>query len=358
MSLWKKNGKTGAPMKKNSPATDRPQIEGVAPQTAIAGGEIAIQGSGFVRNGTRCPTVRFGEREGDVMLSSANRLVVRVPEGVSGKDLTVDCGRGISAPASVTVGVPLAENLHPVTSPAADAAGNIFSTFSGSRGQKVPVSIYKIDRQHAVHPFATDLMNATGLAFDRSGILYVSSRLEGTIYSFTPDGHRSIYAKGMGVATGIAFDEDENLYVGDRTGTIFKIARDRQIFVFATLEPSVSAYHLCFGAAGKLYVTGPTTSSYDHVYRITPKGEVSSFYRGLGRPQGLACDAEGNLYVAGSMNGRRGVVRINPKGAAELAVSGGNIIGMAFTRQRSMIIATHTSLIELTVGIQGRPLLQ
>ena len=46
-------------------------------------------------------------------------------------------------------------------------------------------------------------------------------------------------ALGMGIATGIAFDREENLYVGDRSGTIFKIARDRQIFVFATLEASV-----------------------------------------------------------------------------------------------------------------------
>ena len=70
----------------------------------------------------------------------------------------------------------------------------------------------------------------------------------------------------MGVATGIAFDRDENLYVGDRTGTIFKISPDRQIFVFATIEPSVAAYHLAFGPAGDLFVTGPTTSSFDHVH--------------------------------------------------------------------------------------------
>src|SRR6185437_12906102 len=55
----------------------------------------------------------------------------------------------------------------------------------------------------------------------------------------------------------------QNLYVGDRSGTIFKIARDRQTFVFSTLEPSVSAYHLAFAPDQSLYVTGPTTSSYD-----------------------------------------------------------------------------------------------
>ncbi len=43
----------------------------------------------------------------------------------------------------------------------------------------------------------------------------------------------------------------------DRSGTIFKIARDRQIFVFATLEPSVSAYHIAFGPHGDMFVTRP-----------------------------------------------------------------------------------------------------
>ncbi len=55
-------------------------------------------------------------------------------------------------------------------------------------------------------------------------------------------------------------------------GTIFKIARDRQIFVFATLEASVSAYHLAFGPHGDLFVTGPTTSSFDCVHKSIPRG--------------------------------------------------------------------------------------
>ncbi len=118
----------------------------------------------------------------------------------------------------------------------------------------------------------------------------------------------------MGVATGLAFDTERNLYVGDRSGTIFKIAPDRQIFVFATLEPSVAAYHLAFGPDGTLYVTGPTTSSYDAVYAIKRDGDIGVLHRGLGRPQGIAVDIAGNVYVAASLGGRRGVVCITPHG--------------------------------------------
>jgi sugar lactone lactonase YvrE len=166
----------------------------------------------------------------------------------------------------------------------------------------------------------------------------------------------SIYVEGMGVATGMAFDKEENLYVGDRSGTIFKIGRDRQVYVFTTLEPSISAYHLTFGPEGYLYITGPTTSSYDSVYRVSPDGDVEVFYRGLGRPQGMAFDVSGNLYVAASIRGRKGVVRIDPDRNAELFLSGPGIVGLAFTPSRAMVVATSNALYRVDVDIQGRPL--
>ncbi len=121
-------------------------------------------------------------------------------------------------------------------------------------------------------------MNPTGLALDDHGNLYISSRNDGAVYRLSTAGDLSTYAEGMGVATGLAFDELGNLYVGDRSGTIFKIAPDRQIFVFATLEPSVAAYHLAFSPNGNLYVTGPTTSSNDCVYEIDQHGVVTPFF--------------------------------------------------------------------------------
>jgi sugar lactone lactonase YvrE len=161
----------------------------------------------------------------------------------------------------------------------------------------------------------------------------------------------------MGVATGMAFDRDENLYVGDRSGTIFKIARDRQIFVFATLEASVSAYHLAFGPQGDLFVTGPTTSSFDSVYKIDRHGAVSTYYRGLGRPQGLAFDKENNLYLAASLAGKRGVVKITPDAKASLQVAGSNLVGLAFAPGKSAVLATTSGVHHLSWDIQGQPLL-
>lgn len=321
---------------------------------------MLVKGKGFGRAADR-PRVTIGDVNAPVVIGSDKFCVVRVPEGASAGELVVEAGAHASEAWTCDIGIPIADSLHPVANPAVDTFGNIYSTFSGSRGQKVPVAVYKIDLNYNVKPFINDLMNATGIAFDRQGMMYVSSRFEGHVYQVSPNGNMQIYVEGMGIATGMAFDEEGNLFVGDRgasgTGTIFKIASNKQIFVFATLEPSIAAYHLAFGPDGYLYCTGPTTSSFDTVYRISQAGEVEPFYRGLGRPQGLAFDEEGNLYAAASMGGRKGVVRIDPDRHAELFLSGPGIVGLAFTPTRSMVIATTNALYRVDVGIKGRDLI-
>ena len=165
----------------------------------------------------------------------------------------------------------------------------------------------------------------------------------------------------MGIATGIAFDGESNLFVGDRSGTIFKIGASGsknagEIFVFATLEPSVAAYHLAFREDGILLVTAPTTSSNQSIHAIDPDGNATVFYRGLGRPQGMAFDADSNLYVAASLHGRRGIVKINNEGEAELIVSGNDLVGLAFLEDGCAALATNTTIFHVDLGIQGRTL--
>jgi len=334
----------------------KPHIDAVAPSFALPGGEVRIIGKSLRPPELRRPSVHFGEIEGSVLISSDEFVVARVPEGATSGQVVVGTNGHVSNPHSINVAVTVADNLHPVTNPALDREGNIYVTFSGSRGQKVPVSIFKIDSNYAVTPFLSDMMNATAIAFDREGQMYVSSRHDETVYKVAPNGTMSTYAEGMGTATGIAFDAAENLYVGDRSGTIFKIARDRQIFVFATLEPSVSAYHMAFGPGGDMFVTGPSTSSFDCVYRVDPHGTVTVFYRGLGRPQGLALDIEGNVYVAASLAGKRGIVKITPQGKANLEVSGQGLVGLAFAPGKSAILATNSAVHHISWNIQGMPL--
>ncbi len=332
-----------------------PRILRVEPLAAIPGGELHIRGEHFASDGRR-PVVQIGEHSAHLVLAGDRYIIARVPEGGGAGELSVIDGNLASEKVSTHLGVQIADSLHPVANPAVDAEGNVYSTFSGSRGQKSPVSLYKVDTNANSKPFVTDLMNPTGLVFDAEGLLYVSSRYDGIVYQITPTGNMSVYVEGMGVATGLAFDPEGNLYVGDRSGTIFKISRSRQIYVYATLEPSIAAYHLAFGPEGYLYVTGPTTSSFDSVHRVSKAGEVEIFFRGLGRPQGTAFDKQGNLYVSASLAGRRGIIRIDQNRHAEHFLSGPGIVGLAFTPDKAMILATHNALFRTKVGIAGWPL--
>jgi sugar lactone lactonase YvrE len=342
-------------MPPRKPSDCKPQISQIAPHAAIPGGELQIHGKGLAKDGR--PRVIIGEVGAPVIVGSDSFVIARVPDGAAAGELTIESDGQTSDSWACDIGVQIADALHPVANPAVDSFGNIYTTFSGSRGQKVPVAVFKIDLNFGMKPFINELMNATALAFDPQGMLYISSRHDGMVYQASPSGNMSIFVEGMGVATGLAFDREQNLYVGDRSGTIFKISPNRQIFVFATMEASIAAYHLVFGPDGYLYVSGPTTSSFDCVNRISVHGEVEVFYRGLGRPQGMAFDESGNLYVAASMAGRRGVVRIAPDRRAELFLSGPGIVGLAFTPSRSMAIATTNALYRVDVGIKGLPLI-
>jgi sugar lactone lactonase YvrE len=332
----------------------RPEIAQVSPVAAIAGGEFQIRGKGFTK--PEWPRVTIGDVVAPLTVGSDSFVIAKVPEGASTGELVISSGPRVSQIWACDIGIPIADSLHPVSNPAVDSFGNIYSTFSGSRGQKVPVAVYKIDLNYSVKPFINDMMNPSGMAFDWDGMLYITSRFDGVVYQATPNGNISIWVEGMGVATGIAFDDQRNMYVGDRSGTIFKISPERQIFVFATIEPSIAAYHLACGPDGYLYVSGPTTSSFDSIYRVSRSGEVEVFYRGLGRPQGMAFDAENRLYIAASLGGRRGVVRISEDRKAELFLSGPGIVGLAFTPSRALAVTTTNAVYRVDVGIKGRPL--
>lgn len=330
-----------------------PRIEALVPDATLPGGEVELRGENLGPVEFRQPQAFVGAFAAPILLSRSHRMIVRIPEAATSAALEVRQNGSASNPVDLRVAQLLATDVHPVTNPAVDAEGNIYATLSGSRGQKTPVSLYKITPEGDKDPFLTGIMNATGVAIDPSGYVYVSSRHEGTVYRVTKDGASSIYAEGMGIATGLAFDPEGNLYVGDRSGTIFKIARDRQIFVFATLEPSVAAYHLAFGQDGTLYVSAPTTSSNECIWAIDRAGATSVFYRGLGRPQGVALDIAGNVYVAASLHGKRGLIRITQKGDAELVLSGQGIVGLAFASDGGVVLTTNNAVYYVDLGIEG-----
>lgn len=339
------------------PTHDAPHLDQLRPTAAMPGGEVEIRGSHLAAVNGVLPQAAIGDTLARVAASGNTRTTLRIPDGSISGDVTLRINGAKSNALPLSVAVPLTDNVHPVANPAIDADGNLYTTLSGPRGQQMPVSIFRIDRDFQMRPFAREIMNPTGLAFDREGYLYCSSRAEGTVYRISPAGAITTYAEGMGIATGLAFDEFGNLFVGDRSGSIFKIAPGGEIFVHATLEPSMAAYHLALLADGTLLVAAPTTSSNEAIHSISPDGEVGVYYRGLGRPQGMAVDVDNNVYIAASLAGRRGIVRIAPEKTATLAVSGPNLIGLCFTEDGTAALATRDALFHIDLQTEGRSLI-
>jgi len=333
-----------------------PSIDQIRPQAAISGGEVEIE---LAPSSARAAAVvTIDGVSAHIVAASPRRFLAIVPDNITDGEVSVVLGVKTPAEfktAKLFVGTKLAGDLHPVANPAFDPSdGSLYVTRSGARGEHVPISLYRVTSENTVEGFSGDITNPTAIAFSPRGQMFVTSRLDGSVYRVSALNDCSVFASELGVATGLAFDADGNMFVGDRTGTIFKVNEIGEATEWATHEPSVSAYHLAFGPDEALYVSGPTVSSFDSITRFDKSGTADVFFHGLGRPQGLAFDVDGNLYVAASLRGRRGIVRISSDAKkAEVLVAGMNVIGIAFGRDGDMIVATNDSVYRLKIGIKG-----
>jgi len=335
-------------------------VKTLSPTAGIPGGEIIVEYEEISADLLKTLEVRFKGTTAHLVSANRRRAVAIIPaidtDGAIQVAITGDSGGqpGIGG-VDFVLGRQVAGNLHPVANPALNPAdGALLVTRSGARGEHVPVSLYRIDSEGIMEDFSGDIMNPTSIAFDRTGRMFVTSRFDGTVYRITPDREVVAFASDLGVATGLAFNREGQMFVGDRSGTIYRVNEIGEAHPWAQHEPSVSAYHLAFGPDDNLYVTGPTVSSFDSITRFDQDGNASVFFRGLGRPQGLAFDTAGNLYVAAALRGRRGIVKISADGKkAELIVAGMNMVGLAFGSHGEMIVATNDALFSLPLGIPG-----
>lgn len=333
------------------------RIISVNPPYAIAGGEVTIECENFRASSEADFGCFFNEQKARIVAASANRVMVIVPENLETEQVRIylENDGEQSGEFNYLIGKKLADDLHIVTNPAIDPNDNaIILTRSGSRGQQMPVTLFRLENDGFLDEMPAEMMNPTAIAFNRSGNMFVTNRADGEVCRINRGEEVVPCATGLGIATGLAFDKNDLMYVGDRSGTIYKVTQFGESEVFATLEPSVSAYHFAFGADNRLYVTAPGLSSFDAVYAVDAEGYDEKYFRGFGRPQGMAFDREENLYIAACFQGKHGIVRVKPNAeSAEMFVAGMNIVGLCFTRKGEMIVATGEAVYSIPVGIYG-----
>ena len=324
------------------------RVAAIHPVWAIEGGRVTLEGSAFPLDRPALPDVRFGAVRGRVVYASPTRVAALVPSGLDGGPTPVRLEGVAGETAFVEIAAPLATGLHQVDNPVFDAAGNLYVTFSGQRGQQSPVSIFRVRPDGTREPFVSGVVNATSMAFGPDGRLYVSSRFEGTVYRVSASGEPETFAADLGVPCGLAFAADGTLYVGDRSGTIFQVSRDGRAARFASIPPSVAAFHLAMAPDGMLYVTAPTISPSDVIYAVAPNGDVTVKSTGFGRPQGLAVDARGRLFVVEALAGASGLYLVPEHGAPELALSGPGLVGVAFAPGGGLVVCSNETAYRLT----------
>jgi len=331
-------------------ASPRERLTSIQPVQAVQGGRITIHGSDFPVHQPRLPEVRIGDVPARIVRASSTVLAVLVPEGLDGGPTSIRIEGRPGETVFIEVATVLATGLHQVDNPVFDRDGNLYVTYSGSRGQDVPVSIFRVTPSGVREPFVTGITNPTSMAFDPSGTLYVSSRFDGTVYRVSPAGQSQVFATELGVPCGLAFGRDGTLFVGDRSGTIFRVTPDAHAAPFATLPPSVAAFHLAMSPDNHLYVTAPTLSAYDHVYRVDQAGAVSRVYSGFGRPQGLAFDASGQLHVVEALAGSSGLYGLRTDGTVTYIVAAPALVGVAFGPDGTLVVASN----ETAYRLKGR----
>lgn len=325
-----------------------PRVTAVRPAWAIEGGRILIEGTEFPVDRPRLPDVKIGGIPARVVAASSTSLNVVVPPGLERGSTPISI-EGVSGDLGlfVDIAAQFATGLHQVDNPVFDREGNLYVTYSGTRGQQVPVSIFKVRPNGTRETFSSGIVNATSMAMDAEERLYVSSRFEGTVYRVARDGSFETFATDLGIACGLAFSPDGMLYVGDRSGTIFRVDRAGKAEPFATLPSSVAAFHVAIAPDGFVWVTAPTLSTYDPIYKVSPEGVVSTVDVRFGRPQGIAFDPGGHPYVVEALAGSSGLYRVPPSGPPELVLSGPNLIGVAFDSFGGLVVCSNETAYRL-----------
>jgi sugar lactone lactonase YvrE len=257
---------------------------------------------------------------------------------------------------------------------ALDAAGNVYvADESAHTIRKItPAGVVTTLAGLADSPGAADgtgnaarFRNPRGVAVDASGNVYIADTSNRTIRKITPAGAVTTLAGAAGLSgnadgtganarfndlAGLAIDAGGNLFAVDSfshvvrkitpAGVVTTLAGQAGSFGTANGTGSIARFNSPFGiaadASGNLYVADTVNET---IRRITPDGTVSVFagstlggnLDGTGasarffRPQGIALDSAGNVYIADTFN--HSIRKLSPAAVSSTLAGGGGNFG-------------------------------
>jgi len=204
-----------------------------------------------------------------------------------------------------------------------DAAGNLFVADGHS--------IFKFTPDGERSIFAAGLRIPTDLVFDSRGDLFVSDLGQKSIFTFTSDGKKKTLATASKVFS-MVIDRLDNLYASDGD-SILKFTPDGNKSPFAT---GIDTFEMVIDGSDNLYF-----SRGDSIFKFTPDRKESKFAT-VHSPNDMAFDGAGNLFVADRDN--RSILKLAPEGTQSAFASEIKANELVFDKAGNLFVSTGDSI--------------
>ncbi|MGW6412655.1 hypothetical protein ACWF95_36575 [Streptomyces vinaceus] len=294
--------------------------------------DFVVRGAGrdgmaAVRGGGLGPVVRRGSRRGGVghrVLASAALVAALVSGGgitSIGEALAADLPVNITCPQVNTCSV-IAEGFGYPAGVAVDDDGY---SYVGGNSVLWKVSPGGVKAELATFPNSS----IAGVALGKDGNLYVTNN-GGVLWRVSrATGVKTEIANGLGSTQGVAVDDDGNAFVAN-SDVVWKVTPSGVKTQFA--NGFFNAIGVAVHSDGSLSVISNTTGV---LWRVSPAGVKTELATGLGYSWGVAVDGDGNTYVNSGTTSSV-LMRVSPSGVKETVATGIGGSGAQYPRAQGI----------------------